>query len=158
MYICTPSPNKKKIDSVPFFIVENTHMYIYIFFLGARDTRYTYSYLLIPTYILLQGLGREGVAWRVPGGFIRCRGFLHRTPDSSSSTQGPALLTPPNHPRPSQAQGGRPVQEPWRKQRIPDTGGVRFLTPTPPFVLRQCVGGEWNEATPTYLPPSAINA
>ena len=97
-------------------------MYVFFFLLGARITRTypTYSYLLLPAYLLLQGFGREGMAWRVPGGFIGCRGFLHRTPDSSSSTQGPAVLTYPNHPRPSRAQGGIPVQEPWRKQRIPE--------------------------------------
>ena len=99
-------------------LVRQEKKYIYIY--SARNTRYTYSYLLIPTYILLQGLGREGVAWRVPGGFIGCKGFLHRTPDSSSSTQGPAVLTSPHHPRPSRAQGGKPVQEPWPKQRFPD--------------------------------------
>ena len=116
------------------------YMYVFLFLHGARHTIVS-TCTPTPTYLLLQGLGREGVAWRVPGGFIGCRGFLHRTPDSSSSTQGPAVLTYPNHPRPSQAQGGIPVQEPWRKQRMPERYRWDSLSNTDPTLCLATMRG-----------------
>ena len=160
MYICTPPrkyikpPKQNKSIASPFLLLKIHICIIFIFFvLGARDTRHIL--LPTPTYSYRVWGGIWGcLAW-----FIPCRGFLHRTPDSSSSTQGPAVLTSPHHPRPSRAQWGIPVQEPWRKQRIPERyrwGPCSNAGPT--LCLATMRGGEWNEATPTYLPPAAINA